>query len=151
MRCRAWLETRFCKNETKTLFCHVHQKCKPFDNYFDKLPVLAIECVVNHLKTAEIRQTLRISSKVLHQVIPKANVQLSKEYLYFKNFFIREVVTYRQINYAFQRFSKLAPQIQDTLKDELQVNIKTIRGRTSMRDFINWNEPFRSMMLTCRY
>ena len=149
MRCRAWLKTRFCKNETKTLFCHVHQNCTPFVNFFDKLPYLAIECVVKHLKTAEIRQTLRISSKMLHEVIPKAKVQLSKEYLYFKNFFIREVVTKRQINYAFQRFSKLLPQFQDTMKDELQVNIKTIRGCASMRDIYTWNEPFQSMIQHC--
>jgi len=102
--------------------------------------------VVKYLKTAEIRQTLRISSKVLHEVIPKAKVQLSKEYLYFKNFFIREVVTNRQINYAFERFRKLPPQIQDTMKDELQVNITTIRGCASMRDILTWNEPFRSMI-----
>jgi hypothetical protein len=146
MRCRAWLKTRFCKNETKSLFCHVHQKCAPFINYFDKLPTLAIECIVEHIKTAEIRQTLRISSKILHDIIPHSKVQISKEYLYFKQFFLRHVVTQRQLNGAFQRFSKLSPQIQDTLKDELTVEIQAIRGCLTMRDMYMFNETFCSML-----
>lgn len=146
MRCRAWLKTRFCKNETKSLFCHVHQKCAPFINFFDKLPALAIECIVEHLKTAEIRQMLRISSRILHDIIPQARIQISKEYLYFKQFFLRHVVTQRQVNGAFQRFSKLSPQIQGTLKDELKVEIKTVRGCLTMRDMYMLNEPFRSML-----
>ena len=145
MRCRAWLGTRFCKNEAKDVFCYVHKHHSPFVNFFNKLPALVIECITKHIQTAETRQTLRISSKTLHEVISKAQFQISKEYLYFERFFLRPVVTRRQAQNAFQRFSKLSPEIQNILKDELQVEIRTIIGCLTMRDLNLYGEQFRAI------
>ena len=148
MRCRAWLKTRFCKNETKSLFCYVHRNCTPFVNFFDKLPALAIECIVDKLQTAESTQTLRAVSKQLHEIIPHAKIQISKEYLYFKQFFLRHVLSQRQVSYAFQRFSKLSNETQAILKDELEVQIQSIRGCPTREMYI-YREPFRGILPAC--
>ena len=147
MRCRAWLATRFCKNEAKGIFCYAHKHHSPFVNFFDKLPAIVIVCITKYIKTAESRQTLRMSSKTLHKVIPKAQFQISKEFLYFERFFLRHVVTRRQVNYAFQRFSQLSPEIQNTLKDEIQSEIKTIRGCLTMQDLNMYSEHLFRLML----
>jgi len=146
MRCRAWLRTRFCKNEAKNgLFCHVHRSHVLFTNYIDTLPHRLFPFITRFL-TAESRHLLRQCSRTLGAIIPRAPFRETKEYHFFEQFFSRNTVTLRQVLNASHRFKSLPPVIQKQMQVTITSNIETIRGGLP-NDLVWLHQPFTKIIL----
>ena len=131
MRCRAWLNGRYCKNSAKATFCHVHRHLCEYPALFQKIPRIALARIADNLKTDINLQHFRLTCKVIHGSIKRLHFKLSSEYQYFKRFYSQTHLTVRQVVNASERYKRLSTKHQDLLK-EIPRYGRSIQARTHM-------------------
>jgi len=148
MRCRAWLNGRYCKNKTKATFCHVHQHLCEYPALIQKVPRIALEKIADNLKTDINLQHFRLTCKAIHGSIKRFPFQYSSEFHYFKRFYSKTHLTVRQVVNASKRYEKLNIKQQDILKKIPRYG-QLIQARTYM-DTVTFNKhlhAFSRLML----
>jgi hypothetical protein len=149
MRCRAWLNGRYCKNNTKATFCHVHRHLCEYPALIQKIPGIALEKIADNLKTDINLQHFRLTCKVIHGSIKRLPFQLSSEFKYFKRFYSQTDLTVRQVVNASERYERLNTKQQDLLKTIPRYG-RSIQARTHT-DTVTFNmhmHAFNRLMST---
>lgn len=141
MRCRAWLEGRYCRRNTKGTFCHVHRHLSEYQGFIQKMPAIVLQNIAQNLKSARNIQLFRLTCKVIHGCVKKPQFRLSDEYKYFKRFHSQYHVTVRQVANAWNRYERLDRKDQ-AIVDKIQRHAKTIQARTYM-DVKTFNERLK--------
>lgn len=137
MRCRAWLMKKYCRNETRGTFCHVHRHLPPYPRMIDTLPSIVLQNIARFLTTAEKVQQFRLCCRHISISVLRAPFELSLQYKYFERFFSQNDVSVRQVSNASHRYLRLDKKSQNSLK-RIPQNIKCIQAR-STKDTITFN------------
>ena len=137
MRCRAWLMTKYCRNETRGTFCHVHRLLPPYPRMIDTLPSIVLQNIGRFLTTAEKVQQFRLCCRHISISVLRAPFELSLQYKYFQRFFSTNDISVRQVSNACHRYLRLDKKSQNSLK-RIPQNIKCIEARTT-KDKITFN------------
>ena len=138
MRCRAWLNGRYCKNNTKATFCHVHRHLCEYPALIQKVPRIALEKIADNLKTDINLQHFRLTCKAIHGSIKRFPFQYSSEFHYFKRFYSQAHLTVQQVVNASERYERLTIKQQDILKKIPRYG-RSIQARTYM-DTVTFNK-----------
>ena len=151
MRCRAWLNDKFCRNSTNGTFCHVHRHLCEYPALIQRLPAAVLAIVAVNLKIDMNLQHFRRTCKTMHGSIWRVPFEFSSEYNYFKCFFSKTHLTVRTVMNASARYQSLNTNQQDILT-RIPRHVRSIQAR-SYRDMTvfnsNW-EAFNQLMSTKR-
>ena len=148
MRCRAWIGSRFCKNNALVLFCHKHNDRKPYPAFLENLSHNLLQKITQHITKAETVQMVRSTCRSLHQRVGQKGWHSSLEFVYFFRLFSKQKVTVRQVLIAAPRFELLPQQQRSNVLALLSwseiYNCKDFsRFVEKMRGFpVFWNEVF---------
>ena len=149
MRCRAWLEGTYCRNSTRSTFCHKHRYLAEYPSYISTLPQNIIATVAKFLAT-DCVQILRRTCKHMHQSIYRGHFFGTNEHKYFRRLFSKQTVTARQIVQAAQRYELLNKTAKDVLRC-IPMHLKTIElPRNSDQCLISQNRQQIKTLLCCQ-
>lgn len=148
MRCRAWLEGSYCRNSTRSIFCHKHRCLAEYPSYISTLPGIILLTVAQFLGTDCI-QILRRTCKHMHQLIYRGHFVGTYEHKYFQRLFSKQSVTARQIVQAAQRYELLNKRAKQVLRCT-PMHLKTVElPKNSDQCLISQNRQQIKKLLCC--